>query len=71
MQPIAAIRLALQGAACPDDVTETIRKELRLAWITKDENLKLSALGYNSVRPDPGAAYHEAGIVLVEREATE
>lgn len=64
MRPVVAIRLALGVAGSPDDVIETIRRDLRLAWITKAENLRLTALGYNSVRPDPDAAYAEAGIAL-------
>ncbi|HSE10908.1 MAG TPA: hypothetical protein VLB29_19755 [Nocardioidaceae bacterium] len=71
MRPIAAIRNALGSATSPDEVIETIRRDLRLAWITKEENLRLTSLGYNSVRPDPDAAYAEAGIVLMPREADE
>lgn len=69
MRPIVAIRIALGLATSPDDVVETIRRDLRLAWITKEENLRLTSLGYNSVRPDPDTAYADAGIVLVPREA--
>ena len=69
MRPIVAIRIALGSATTPDEVVETIRRELRLAWITKEENLRLTSLGYNSVRPDPDAAYADAGITLVPREA--
>lgn len=68
MQPIGAIREALKSARSPDDVIETIRQELRLAWITKEEDRRLSALGYNSKRSDPDAAYEEAGILLIPRE---
>jgi hypothetical protein len=71
MQPIVAIRIALGTAASPEDVIETIRRDLRLAWITKAENLRLTSLGYNSVRPDPDAAYAEAGITLMPREVDE
>lgn len=71
MRPIVAIRLALGSATSSDDVIETIRRDLRLAWITKEENLRLTSLGYNSVRPDPDAAYAEAGIALMPREADE
>ena len=71
MRPVVAIRLALAAVASPDDVIEVIRRDLRLAWITKGENLRLSALGYTSVRPDPDAAYADAGIVLMPREADE
>lgn len=69
MQPIVAIRTALNAATSPEEVIETIRHELRLAWITKEENFQLATLGYNSIRPDPDAAYAEAGIVLIPREA--
>jgi hypothetical protein len=71
MRPIVAIRIALGMATSPDDVIEIIRRDLRLAWITKEENLRLAFLGYNSVRPDPDAAYAEAGIALMPREADE
>jgi hypothetical protein len=36
-----------------------------VAWITKDENNQLNALGYAKNRPDPDAAYQEAGITLL------
>lgn len=68
MQPIVAIRAAVAAAASPEEVVQTIRRELRLAWITKEENLRLSALGYNSIRPNPDAAYAEADIVLMPKE---
>lgn len=45
-----------------------VRKVLRhasVAWILKTEDAELTRLGYRSRRPDPVAAYREAGIQLL------
>jgi hypothetical protein len=48
------------------DALETLTGDaLRVAWILKDENRRLDALGVRTVRPDPGESYRAAGIVLL------
>jgi hypothetical protein len=51
-----------------NDVAEVMRelqRGIRVAWITKEENARLNALGYAKNRPDPEAAYRAAGIILL------
>ncbi len=50
-----------------DLTKEFIKAKLKsryLCWVTKEEDRKLKALGYNSERPDPEKAYKEAGIKI-------
>ena len=68
MNPVAHIVAALIGADSRDEVVQVLHSGLRVAWITKAENKRLSALGYRHRRPDPEAAYREAGIVLLAQE---
>lgn len=64
MQPVGAILAAAVAADSADKVLDVLRRDLRLAWITKDENKALNALGFASKRPHPDAAYKAAGIQL-------
>ncbi|WP_027862589.1 hypothetical protein [Marmoricola sp. URHB0036] len=64
VQPVSAIRATLNEAMSPAHVVAILSRELQLAWITKDEDARLTALKYRSQRPDPVAAYAEAGITL-------
>lgn len=64
MQPIASVRTAVAKAASPEEVVQILRREVRLAWITKEEDARLTALGYGYKRPDPDAAYAASGIQL-------
>lgn len=50
-------------AASPRDVRK-ILETARIAWILKEEDRRLTKLGYRAMRPDPDAAYREAGITL-------
>lgn len=56
---------ALDSAGSIGEVVQVLADNLRLAWITKEEDARLTALGYRHKRPDPDAAYAEAGIVLL------
>lgn len=47
------------------EVEALLLERVRVAWITKDENTRLTVLGFTSRRPDPPAAYAAAGIRLV------
>lgn len=64
MQPIVVVRAAVAGATSPDDVVQILRREVRLAWITKEEDARLTAKGYAFKRPDPDDAYRQARIEL-------
>jgi hypothetical protein len=60
------IREACLAAGSTDGVAEVL-KTARVAWILKEEDRRLTGLGYRSVRPDPTAAYVEAGIILLDK----
>ncbi len=57
-------RALLDGAVLtPRHCTEIVARS-RIAWITKEEDRRLTTLGFRSKRPDPDAAYRAAGIEL-------
>lgn len=62
--PVGRIREACLDAQSADEVAG-ILKTARVAWILKEEDRRLTSLGYRSIRPDPEAAYREAGIRLL------
>lgn len=63
--PVRQIRAALGRCSDVDDALDVIDQMLWVAWITKDEDKRLSDLGFTSSRPDPYFAYEKAGIELV------
>lgn len=65
MTPVASVVAAVRNAGTIDEVVGILESGIRVAWITKDENKQLNALGYANHRPDPDAAYKEAGITLL------
>lgn len=65
MTPVATVVAAVRRAGTVEEVVGLLETGIRVAWITKDENSQLNALGYASKRPDPDAAYAEAGITLM------
>jgi hypothetical protein len=71
MQPVGAILALASRADSVDGVLETLRRELRLVWITKEEDKALNALGFASKRPNPDEAYEAAGIELVRSAENE
>lgn len=62
--PVGLIRKSCLQAQTPSDIAE-ILKTARVAWILKEEDRRLTGLGYRSVRPDPDDAYRAAGITLL------
>lgn len=66
--PVGRIRDACLQAGSPAEVI-TILQTARVAWILKEEDRRLTALGYRSVRPDPEGAYREAGITLLQQRS--
>jgi len=67
VSPVSAIRKACIDAPSVVEVADVLRATVRVAWILKDEDRKLTRLGYRSRRADPVAAYAHAEIVLVPR----
>lgn len=65
MNPVGQIVGAIASADSVGEIVQILSDGLRLAWITKDEDAQLTALGYRHKRPDPDAAYAEAGIALL------
>jgi len=65
MNPVGQIVGAIASADSAGEIVQILSDGLRLAWITKDEDARLTALGYRQKRPDPDAAYAEAGIALL------
>lgn len=63
--PVVALREACLAATNTSDVVRILHTQMRLAWILKTEDAKLTRLGYAYIRPDPEGAYAEAGIELV------
>lgn len=63
--PVSVLRHALleepepTAARCAE-----ILRSARIAWITKDEDRRLTKLGFRHLRPDPEAAYRAASIEL-------
>jgi hypothetical protein len=62
--PVGRLREACLAAVSAAEIVQ-ILQTARVAWILKEEDRRLTALGYRSVRPDPDAAYGEAGIRLL------
>lgn len=63
--PVSVLRRRL--VALPEPTAESIMSVLaraEIAWILKEENAKLTQLGFGSEREDPIAAYLEAKIVF-------
>ncbi|MBF0405756.1 MAG: hypothetical protein HQM10_00260 [Candidatus Riflebacteria bacterium] len=49
-----------------EEVEILLRVEPKVVWILKDEDERLSRLGYRSNRPNPQLAYEAAGIVIID-----
>lgn len=65
--PVYEVRAYCIAARSVEEVVDVLRTQLRVAWVLKSEDRILSQLGYRSHRPDPDAAYREAGIELIHR----
>tara|TARA_X000001316_G_C922245_1_gene37224 strand:+ start:3716 stop:4180 length:465 start_codon:yes stop_codon:yes gene_type:complete len=48
----------------PDKTTSILDSENIIVWVTREEDNKLTELGYRSKRPDSDKAYQEAGIEI-------
>ena len=70
--PVSAIRKACLDQSSEIAVLAVLKSRLRVGWILKSEDAELTRLGHRSNRPDPEAAYCNAGIRLMPRQrATE
>jgi hypothetical protein len=64
--PVAELRRRLDSLKSPTvRQARRILKLASIAWILKDEDRRLNALGFRHKRPDPVAAYATAGIRLL------
>jgi hypothetical protein len=68
INPVVIIREACLGAPSASAILEVLLTRLRIAWILKEEDYRLTTLGYKSNRPDAEAAYREANIELLSKE---
>jgi len=64
VSPVSQIREERRTTSTVDEILLILWRNLRVAWITKEENKALTKLGYDSRRPTPLRAYAEAGILL-------
>lgn len=64
--PVSAMRQACLDECSEASILDILKTRLRVAWILKTEDAKLTRLGYRSKRDDPDAVYSEVGIELVE-----
>jgi hypothetical protein len=70
VKPVKAVYDLCSEAKSPEEILEVLVQNMRVAWILKNEDDKLTGLGYRSKRPNPDAAYAEAGINLVRCPGT-
>lgn len=63
---VADLRRRIEALEDPTEhQVRRILKVASVAWILKSEDRELTKRGYRSKRPDPFAAYEEAGIRLI------
>ena len=60
--PVSAIRAACLDQRSEDAVLGILRARLKVIWVLKAQDAKLSSLGYRTKRPKPHSAYRAAGI---------
>jgi hypothetical protein len=61
---VADIVEAVLAAGSVEQAADELAQRVRVAWILKEEDARLSKFGYRHRRPDPDAAYAEAGIEM-------
>ena len=67
--PVSQLRASCIAAGSKNEVANILRKHLRVAWILKTEDKKLTDLGFRTERPNPVRAYRDAGIKLLPLRA--
>ncbi|WP_457188651.1 hypothetical protein [Nocardioides sp. P5_E3] len=69
MTPISWFVHRLGSAQSTAEVLEVIDDHMWIAWVTKEEDAELRVKGYAHKRPDPAAAYEDAGIALLPAQS--
>lgn len=57
--------MSCYAASCTAEVLDVLKGKIVVAWILKEEDIRLNELGFRSKRPDPEGAYRAAGIKLL------
>jgi len=64
--PVRETRNKCLQSKGPEEVDQVLLNDVKICWILKSEDAKLTDLGYRSTRPDPYLAYEKAGIKIIE-----
>ena len=64
--PVAELRDRVLRATNGFEIVQLLWTHMRLAWVTRAEDEKLTELGYQKVRPYPLVAYSNAGINIFD-----
>jgi len=68
MIPISSLRQKCIEGPEVENVLQIIQKEIKIVWILKTEDSRLSKNGHRHNRPDPEGAYEEAKITVMKPE---
>jgi hypothetical protein len=63
--PISGIKQKCLQAKNEIEIENILRNNIRVVWLLKEEDKRLTELGYKSKRPNPEKAYSDAGIELL------
>lgn len=64
--PVGKLKAACLAARPIEEVDRVLAEDVVVVWVLKEEDKKLTALGYKCNRNDPAEAYRRAGIEVVE-----
>jgi len=64
--PVVSLRELIFQAHSGIEIVQLLWRRMRLAWVTRAEDEKLTELGYKENRPFPLVAYSEAGIKIFD-----
>jgi hypothetical protein len=64
--PVVSLRELVLQAHSGIEIVQLLWTRMRLAWVTRAEDEKLTELGYEKNRPFPLVAYSEAGIKIFD-----
>jgi hypothetical protein len=67
---VKTIREKCLKAMSEEEIMDVLKDNATVIWILKDEDKKLTALGYRSKRENPAIAYKEAGIEIERNPST-
>jgi hypothetical protein len=63
--PVGELGCQCRELADAESIADLLTEQLKVVWITKEEDRELTRLGFRSRRRDPRAAYTAADITLV------